>query len=1141
MGSLTVYKASAGSGKTFTLVAEYVALLLAGDPATAHREILAVTFTNKATAEMKERVLHELKHLAEATGENESGFEKKVSALLPRLSREELRHRAATALHAILHDYDHFHVTTIDSFFQSLLTAVAHELGLPAGFRVEIDDGRVVNLAADRLLDSVAEREDVRRWVLDYIHERISEDKSWDVSRDIKSLASQITNERFLAHEEKLLPLLADAQVVKDYVGALHALKASAATRLVEAAKQFDVTVNNVGGYDQFSYSTEIRNYIAKLATGVPVEPSDRMLRRMAGPEEWLRKPDLKKPALVAAASQLSSELAALEKTRVEETMLINTCDLTLRYISPLRLIGEVGREATGINHEESRFMLAKTPIFFNRMVGKEDASFVFERVGEQFRHIMIDEFQDTSRLQWENFKRLLVENMAQGNSCLLVGDVKQAIYRWRGGDWKILNGIEEAFKGQQDVKVDTLSTNFRSCERIVDFNNRLFKDAATLLDSLSEDKSLRDITTTYDDVRQDNCGKKDGHVEVELIIAEDKKKKSEERAAKSEEPVDLPGWDTPVSSSPDAATIDKDDERYVATRIAETIRLLHDKQGVAYSDIAILVRYNSEAAALLDQLSTIGAADLPIVSDEAFTLEASPAISLLIAALRYLDDETNDVARAYICRAQAQAATSPINKEEESADKEGASIDKESESAQPIPPAEQALTEDGSWGTSTLPAFLTGKARATLQRLPLYELVERLITLFHLDKDTAAPPYLFSLLDAVADAVESGRSTIAQLLEHWDETLHKQAIPAGEIDGVRILTIHKSKGLAFHTVLMPACDWKLEEDNMNDWMWCEPVAKPFNTLPIVPLHPVSTMQSSLYAADYATEHHDQRTENLNLMYVAFTRAKQNLYVWAHTHPRRLDEPQAKDRPKSITMGDILRACLGDDGYKSAEASTVHAPSAANKPSSTSDTTQPDDGVIPFASYAAHVEFRQSGAARDFVLTEDDEPALRGGGLQPADKQRASSEQSAYIDRGKLLHRVFSTIRTAADVAPALTTLAQSGLIASDKEMTSLRHLIEKRIAAPEVSAWFDGTWRVINECNILSRAADGTLLTRRPDRVMVRDDHAVVVDFKFGRPRPEYQEQVLTYCQLLIRMGYAHVEGYLWYVYDGQVQQVAK
>lgn len=1094
MSSLTVYKASAGSGKTFTLVAEYVALLLAGDPATAHRSILAVTFTNKATAEMKERVLHELQELAEATGDDESDFEKKISKILPRLSRAERRSRAATALHAILHDYDHFRVTTIDSFFQSLLTAVAHELGLPAGVRVEIDDSRVVDAATDRLLASVDKREDVRRWVLDFVREHIAEDKSWDVSRDIKSLAHEITKERFLTHEEKLLPLLNDSNVVKDYVSAIHAVKSKAEVRLKEVATGLDKMIGDAGGYDQFSRGNDVRNYLTKVANGTAVKPSDTMLRRMAGPDVWLRKPDLKKPALVATASRLAEELSLVERTRCEETLLINTCNLTLKYISPLRLIGEVGREATDINREENRFMLAKTPIFFKRMVGQEDASFVFERVGEQFRHIMIDEFQDTSGLQWDNFRRLLIENMSQGNSCLLVGDVKQAIYRFRGGDWKILNGIEDAFKGRQKVTVKPLDVNYRSGKTIIDFNNDLFKRVAEKLDEWASDSCAKDFAKTYKDVEQKDHGDLGGHVEVELIIPQDKKSKQDKAKENAE---DLPGWDTPVPSSNDAEEVDKEDELYVATRIAAVIRQLHDELKVPYRDIAILVRKNFQTTELLNQLAEVGAADLPIVSDEAFTLEASPAVTLLIETLRYLDDPSNDVARGYVCSSYAQAPD--ILKQ--------------------------------------LPAFMEGKHREALLRLPLYELLEQLISLYHLDKDEAAAPYLFYLLDAVADAVESGRSSISQLVEFWDEKLHKQAIPAGEIDGVRILTIHKSKGLAFHTVLMPACDWELEKDRLGDLMWCEPTAAPFSTLPLVPIQSTSTMQESLYAADYANEHHDQRTENLNLMYVAFTRAKRNLYVWAKTQSAAID---SKNPPKSLTMGDVLRACLGDNGFVSSDppAGPVRKNDEEDKKDEKDEQELKELAELKkncqtsFSTYAPHVKFRQSEAAHDFVLTE-------GEATEDYEVTDDERQQVAYINRGKLLHRVFASIRTTADVAPALNALAQSGLIASTKEMNSLRHLIEKRIADPTVSPWFDGSWQVHNECNILIRKADGTFTNQRPDRVMVRNDRVVVVDFKFARPCAEHQEQVSDYCKLLTRMGYNHVEGKLWYVYSGEVKDI--
>jgi len=378
---------------------------------------------------------------------------------------------------------------------------------------------------------------------------------------------------------------------------------------------------------------------------------------------------------------------------------------------------------------------------------------------------------------------------------------------------------------------------------------------------------------------------------------------------------------------------------------------------------------------------------------------------------------------------------------------------------------------------------------------------------------------------------VENGQTSIREFIAYWDEKLYKVSIPAGDVAGVRILTIHKAKGLAFHTVLMPACDWELEKDHREGLLWCKPAIAPFSSIPLVPIKQGSGMRTSIYAPEYATEHADQRTENLNLMYVAFTRARHGLYVWAKPHK----EGYAKEKPHSLNMGDVLRACIDSaDGYVSPSATGApptreSAATDGANPKTNETSCNPLKGeamqeAISFSTFAPHVKFRQSSAARDFVAEANG---------------KADADSRTYIDRGKLLHRVFSSIRTLADVDTALATLTQSGIVGSDAEAASLRQLVTRRITNPTVRTWFDGSWQVHNECNILSRTNGGLLQVRRPDRVMTRRDEAVVVDFKFGNAHPEYRDQVATYCRLLSQMGYAHIDGYLWYVYEGRIEAV--
>lgn len=1079
---LTVYSASAGSGKTFTLAAAYIAQLLAAD-GTSFRQLLAVTFTNKATAEMKQRILQRLYDLwrGRADADAES-FRQTVLAMAGKddIAPETLARRAGEALRQILHDYDRFSVATIDSFFQSLLTDLAHELGLPANFKVDIDDKEVVDKAVDRLMLHLAERPAVRGWVLDYIRERIDDNQRWDVSREVKMLARNLLKEVFLLHDDALRKVLEQEGTLRQYRSELRQLAAQARENLQSAAATLDGEVcADARGYQLFSRGGSLQTYLRAILDGKPKEPVSTLEKYMAAAENWLRKADQRDAALLERTERLRELLCSVENLRSRAQTVINSCELSIRHLNPLRLLGAIGREMDAINEENNRFMLARTPQLFNRLVGADDASFVFEKTGTRFHHVMIDEFQDTSALQWSNFRHLLIENMASGNGCLLVGDIKQSIYRFRNGDWRILAGITGEF-GPERLELRCLDTNFRSDRRIVEFNNAFFTSAARLLDSMEETPQPVSIGQLYADVQQKDCGKEGGYVRVEIL---EKQKKERGKNAPS-----------PQAAGGDAGTQPESREK----ALARQIQALH-AAGLPYADMAILVRFNSSAASLL-ALFAEQYPEIPLVSDEAFLLSASPAVQLLVHALRYLCHPEDTIARSYV----AHRYRTLVMKEDIAWEKVVGQAD------DLLPPAFVGLC-----GRETLP--------------PLYELCEQLVRMFGLDGLEGAAPYLFSFLDHLLAFLEDNPSDIAAFLDHWDDALAKKAIPSGEMEGVRILTIHKSKGLAFHTVMLPYCDWPLERDRRDDLLWCEPPCPPYNAMPLLPIPANSSMKQSVYENAYREEHGQRRIENLNLLYVAFTRAKHNLLVWCEAR---------EEMPSDATAGDLIGQCvrqLGDSaetqsgatlyesgtpsGLQKAAASTAGQDAAQANPLDIRPTTE----YAELNAFAARCRFRQSGGARDFVSdTEGAEP----------------DAQATYIDRGKMLHRVFSTIRTANDIEASLLELEGLGLM-DRKDRESVHKLIARRLENPVAAAWFDGSWQLYNECSILSRSQTGELLVRRPDRVMTKGTETVVVDLKFGKPHPAYHEQVREYMQLLRRMGHRDVRGFLWYVYSGDIETV--
>lgn len=1045
-----IYKASAGSGKTFTLAVEYVATALGGEPGAWER-ILAVTFTNKATAEMKGRILERLFDVWQGC-EEDDGFLAAVMKRLPRLSEHEVRERAGVALRAIVHDYDSFRVETIDAFFQSLLTNLARELGLSARFRVDIDDRRAIEETVDEVMGTLGRRPEMLAWTLDYVMERIEDNSKWDIRRELKDFARNLTREIYLLNEQRLRSALNDVEPLKRE---LRSLEAAEKKRVGESARRlYEKIAVTTDGFARWKGGNHLEKHLQNLIKGnLDPQPTATNMAEISDVSAvWMRKTDIKRhPEWLAEAAALQQLLQATETMREEVERTANSCFLTTYYLNPLRLLDELGKELDVLNEENNRIMLAKTPLLFRQMVEDSDAPFVFEKAGMQFQHVMIDEFQDTSTMQWANFKKLLLENLSSGGSCMLVGDVKQGIYRFRGGDWNILHGIRSEFQQSRlgsRMNIVRLDTNYRSDETVVAFNNHFFQRAAQELDRLGENR----LAELYSDVSQQVAPGKSGSGYVRVCI--------------------LP--------KPDRENRETSDES-ILTDMGAQITALHDG-GLPYSDIALLLRKRADAEKVITCFSR-SFPHIPLISEEAFLLSSSMGVNMLVSALRYMADATNTIALTYLRERYIKYAQ---------ADK-------------------------------LLDALMMHLP--DLVQLPLYELIEKLITLLGLDHLPEESAYLFAFLDGVVGFLEENPSDLSLFLEYWEERMSQTAISqTSGVDGVRLVTIHKSKGLAFHTVMIPFCEWSIERDRADAMLWCEPSEAPYNKIPLVPVpgRYGQKLQNSVYGADYEWEHLQRRIENLNLLYVAFTRPKKNLYVWARGE-------QGLTRVSS--MGDLLSTVLfnENDNERVFEAGTPVA-GARRKPDAAMQASNPlrfteTDCPVAFQTFKAHVSFRQSNNAARFLASED------------ADTPH--SRQQEYIDRGKVLHNLFSSIRTAADVDAAIEQARSAGVLADDKEYASLRRLIRERISLPQVAGWFDGSWELFNECSILSRGADGRLLVRRPDRVMVRPEETVVVDFKFGKPSREHAEQVASYMQLLRRMGRPAVKGYLWYVYNGQVVEV--
>ncbi len=1061
MRPLTVYKASAGSGKTFTLAVQYIKLLLQAEDAGEYAHILAVTFTNKATAEMKDRILSQLYGIGHGLHSSSNYFQALKQALNDEeqdYSDEEIRLLCRRALHDILHDYNRFRVQTIDAFFQTIVRGVAHELGLAANLQVEISDTEVLSKAVDRIVDRLQDDPQVFAWLMSLVRDRIDNDQRWDVTRDVKNFGRAIFNEDYLIRGEKLRAVLNDTAFMRSFIAQLQEIETTGIESVKMLGTRLENTVDKANvTYADFSNGQTLSSFVERLKTGdLKVEIGARIRGWAEDPLSLVKKADqTKRPDLLEVADEVCSLLdEAINKIQSVQYM-VNSARLAQAHLKPLCLLDAIDREVASINAENSRFNLAKTPILLSRMIGESDAPFVFEKIGALLHHVMIDEFQDTSRLQWKNFCVLLLESYAKGGHNLLVGDVKQSIYRWRGGDWRILGNIEKEMNPAPIIR--HLDTNRRSSRHIVEFNNEFFEEAVKQLSTVS----LEDIesiggdfsfSSAYADVRQQIPKDKpqEGFVSVSLLNPDDYKKRDE--------------W-----------------QPIILDELKQQIRYLHAK-GLPYSEMTILVRNNSDMKPIIESFAQDS--DMPaVVSDEAFLLSASPAVCALIAALRVLDDP-QDAVSAYYLR-------------------------------------------------TTNPSLPTEGLDPKLAMIPLYELLETLYQQLQLEKIKNQDAYLFGFFDSVLDFLHTESSDIHSFLAYWDDRLSRQSIPAGQIDGIRIITIHKAKGLEFHSVFMPFCTWTLERDRTTDLLWCSPQEAPYDQLQLLPITPnAKTVPNSVFAHDYAESHILSRLDELNTLYVGFTRATSNLFVWAVGNKDGLSKSRR-------TVGDLIAAVIPDG---SVVGEPIFAYECKDDEHDNRMTLKCSPMDVNMRSFPRCVSFRQSNRSQQMISSWIDE-----------EEDSEHMRTHHYIEIGRLLHDVLQKIGTADDIDTVLKGMEQEGVLsrfAPDGNYVSVhRQDVERWLARgleqPMVSSWFNGSWTLLNECSIVSvNQETHQIETHRPDRVMISKDgqHIVIVDYKFGHYIPSYDDQVRTYMRLISQMyPSAHVEGYLWFVYTGKVQAVTQ
>lgn len=1065
-----VCKASAGTGKTYTLAAHYIALLMSG---VSSANILAVTFTNKATSEMKQRILTYLNAIANELSVPETldflGHVRRMSKVrgLPELSDDEYSRRAKRLLADNLSNFDNLRVTTIDSFLQTLLSGLAQVLGKAAGYGVDLDTKHAITQAVDEVLSvDVAQNKDIRTMVQHCLNARLDNEEKWDLRPSLIRMVEQVYQESVqVIHHSIPLPSEEHptyAKLLKDYRNQLANFRESADFKTL--SQLYSQTRN----YEQEQsidapYKADFYSFIKRVGQSVLAGGADAQL----GVKDMFR--GLGNRAL-NNLEKIKTEQIRLEMERMHQLC----CNLRPRYLkwricreylNDLLLVGYVVERIHAAQRQNNTMLLAETANALMESMDQHDAEFVLLKAGIRYRHLMLDEFQDTSTLQWGNFRRLIEEAVSQGGSALIVGDVKQSIYRWRNGDFEIMNGLNspqcEPYLASY-FNPQPLSRNFRSRRNVVDFNLRTFY---ALAQQEAEDNEV--VQSMYDEGFSPenensvdsfyNTRKSGGYVCLREFNPDDYKQQFETKAERN------------LHAR----------EQLLIHMFQQMEMLLSPDYGYRPKDMLILCRGKSEGKQVMrvfrrlkqlrDQYPNLYRAD-KIVSADSFLLESSVAVNTIISGLKYLLLQ-DKVAATYITVNQPHVDLSSI-----------LALDTE---------------------------------------LPLSDLVEQITRIclcpdgYYHGEDIA---FLNCLRDKIRSYIGSFGSNLRDFLQYWDDKMHLDAIPATDIDAIRVMTIHKSKGLQAKNVFIPFCTWEQETGGgKKETIWCEtddlflddahtihariPVA--FNSA----MEEVPCLENV-----YQTERRKQRIDALNLLYVACTRAEDNLFVLVY-----------KD---ANTAGSWLTDLYGAEQEWGSVQTKDQDKDNAPHISQPFDFDQVEVLDATYRSTDASVQFRQSQMARQMLLQRNEQPD-------------ANAEN---IEFGNVCHAILQNVRTAKDLDPVIAQFLRRGLI-PEEHRDFIYKLLHRLVNHPVAGQWFSNQWRVLREDTVLSLVSvngQPEVIDRRMDRVMIHDDEVIVLDYKFAGQKDAYLAQVREYIGLLRRMGYSSVRGYLWYAFANQLVEVS-
>lgn len=1003
-----IYNASAGSGKTYTLAKEYLRILLSSNE--GYRQILAITFTNKAVNEMKNRILNSLFAFSQIDAIEHAP--PMFVALTEELQIDtlELQKRAKHSLKKILHNYAYFDISTIDKFTHRLIRTFAKDLKLPQNFEVVLDIDLLLDEAVSRLINKAGTEAKLTQILIDFALEKIDDNKSWDIALDLNKIGKLLFDENNKPHLKKLANKDVDA-FLEFQKSIQKKIKESEHSAQILAKQVISLIENS--GLEMTDFPREtLPNHFKKIINNT-FEPLKLYANKL---EDNLETGKILKAGINSPIPELSSQLLSLYldvKNHIYNRALLKN---VYKNIVPLTVLNSIQQEVKAIELERDQLSISEFNTIISNEIRDQPAPFIYERLGEKYRHYFIDEFQDTSEMQWQNLIPLVDNALStEKGSLFLVGDAKQAIYRWRGGKaeqfLQLVNAIENPFVFQPNV--ENLPSNYRSHEEIIKFNNNFFTSSSLHLNNPR-------YQTLFEDGNKQGCNdKKEGFVELTFLEENDE------------------------------STLDEQYGHTVLNIINEVLEKKH-----VYKDICILVRGNREGVKLANFLSQV---NIPIISADSLLLKSSPKIIFLIHLL-YFQNQPEDLEIAY-------RLLSYLSLEKEN---------RHNFISEHLNAIENLFKESFEFDLNNL------------KQASVFDQMEYAIKQFDLAPKPDA--YMNFFMDTVFDIEQKEGTGIPQYLSYWEKKKDSLSIAApATINAVQIMTVHKAKGLEFNVTIFPYANSKIYNE-IEPKLWLPIEQESFNGFEEVLINKKQEVAhyNELAEVLFNEENDKLELDSFNILYVALTRAVKALYIITKK------EPTAKTVAKPKSYADLFQFYLKEQGLWNESMSTY---SFGKLTVNAEETMLEEQEQLSYQySYKDRSSFK--------ILT-------KSGQLWDTDREDA-------LIKGNLLHYIMSLIETEADIENALAVVLRNGDIVED-EIDEQKSKILEIINHPALQSFYSDGNTIKNEKDIITQ--NGSII--RPDRVIIKENKATIIDYKTGKQDSSYKEQVFDYADALEEMGY--------------------